>query len=141
VPTLRNDKRVASTYLDHTHNEEGGRFAKPQQVIGTTAPEYPAGPNWAADPVGVEPPLGFSVEDHEPVGEYAEVAKSLGDATTEASSSNVDVAAQFRLGASPSEDLGAPAAGLPAAPASAQGEPATRAPQSGSPPKPRRGLR
>jgi hypothetical protein len=59
-----------------------GRFSAREKasVIGSTqAPQYPAGPNWAADPVGVEPTLGFSVEDHEPVGEYAEIEKSLGD--------------------------------------------------------------
>jgi hypothetical protein len=32
---LKNDARAASTFLDHTHSEEGGRFAKPQNVIGS----------------------------------------------------------------------------------------------------------
>jgi len=64
-----------------------GRWAEinKSNVVGATpTPVYPAGPNWAADPVGVEPALGFSVEAHEPVGEVGEVQASieaLGDAT------------------------------------------------------------
>jgi hypothetical protein len=89
--TLENDQRVhKNTYLSHTHNEAGGRFAKisPLNVTGSsTLPQYPAGPNWSADPSGQEPPLGFSVEDHPPVGEAFEVERSLGEAARSDSSS------------------------------------------------------
>jgi|SRR6516225_4399383 hypothetical protein len=80
---LRNDQRVrsGSTYLDHTHDDEGGRFAKPRTVIGSDdTAQYPmAAPNWSADPCGVEPPLGVAIDAHEPVGEVFEVVKSLDD--------------------------------------------------------------
>jgi hypothetical protein len=81
LSTLLNDKRVkdASTFLDHTHSEDGGRFAKPSTVIGSDGPpEYPmAAPNWSPQAVGVEPPLGIDVNAMEPVGEEFEVAASL----------------------------------------------------------------
>jgi hypothetical protein len=88
---LKNDKRVASTYLDHTHSEEGGRFAKPQTIVGQTqTPEYPmAAPNWAPQAVGVEPPLGIDVNATEPVGEYGEVTASI-ERLEEASPQSLD---------------------------------------------------
>jgi hypothetical protein len=83
----------ASTFLSHTHNEEGGRFAKPQQVVGATpAPDYPAGQNWANDPTGVEPPLGIDVNAIDPVGEAFEVEASLA-AVDAPSASSPDVRA------------------------------------------------
>jgi hypothetical protein len=74
-----------STFFSHTHPDEGGRFAvsdqPPRHVVGSTpAPRYPAGPNWSADPTGVEPPLGVPIDQMEPVGEAFEVAKSLAEA-------------------------------------------------------------
>ena len=80
---IRNDRRVASTYLDHTHSDEGGRFAKPQTVIGSdSVPQYPmAAPNWSVDPTGVEPALGIDVNAVEPCGEKFEI-EALGDVTT-----------------------------------------------------------
>jgi hypothetical protein len=48
-------------------------------VIGTTptpASAYPAGPNWCVDLVGSEEPLGYSIEDHEPVGTAQEIEAS-----------------------------------------------------------------
>jgi hypothetical protein len=78
---LKSDQRVrsGSTFLDHTHDDEGGRFAKSRTVIGSEATaQYPmVGPNWANDPTGVEPPLGFDVNAIEPVGEYGEIQASL----------------------------------------------------------------
>jgi hypothetical protein len=66
LAVLANERRVArgpetSTYHSHTHPDEGGRFAAsdqpPRHVVGSTpVPQYPAGPNWSADPTGVEPP-------------------------------------------------------------------------------------
>jgi hypothetical protein len=63
---------------------EGGRFAelarqeraaKPTVVGAEPTVSYPrqlAGSPWAGDPVGLEPPLGFSVDAMEPVGEVHE---------------------------------------------------------------------
>ena len=67
---LENDRRVreqgGSTFLDHTHNDVGGRFAAVSNptVVGTApnpASVYPQGPAWCADPGSqcVEPPLGY----------------------------------------------------------------------------------
>jgi hypothetical protein len=81
---LKNDERVrsGSTFLDHTHSEEGGRYAKPTNVIGSTpTPQYPAGPNWSVDPTGVEPPLVIDVNAVEPCGEKFEI-EALDDVTT-----------------------------------------------------------
>jgi hypothetical protein len=95
---LKNDRAVQkNTFLSHTHSEEGGRFAKPQTVIGETPTvQYPmSAPNWSVDPVGPEPSLGFSVDQHEAVGEYREVQASLeelGDPTTPEASTAVDIA-------------------------------------------------
>jgi hypothetical protein len=87
---LRNDARAqtlsgrGSADLDL---ENSGRFSKPHTVIGTTAgpPEYPAGPNWSADPTGVEPPLGYAIDQHEAVGEPSEIERSLAGAPADAS--------------------------------------------------------
>ena len=63
--------------------ERQGRFAKPNTISGTQpSVKYPqcwgrdAPPQWH-DPVGLEPPLGFSVEDHSAVGEHHEIEASL----------------------------------------------------------------
>ena len=61
---LKNDLRNnnASTFLEHTHNEVGGRFAaisSPQIVGSTPIAKYEGAPNWSHDPVPSEPPLGF----------------------------------------------------------------------------------
>jgi len=85
---LKNDQAVQkNTFLSHTHSDEGGRYAKPQTVIGATPTvQYPtAAPNWSVDPVGTEPPLGLEVNAVEPCGEYREVQASieeLGDPAT-----------------------------------------------------------
>ena len=72
---LENDRRVreqqqASTFHQHaqaqTSELSGGRFAAigAPTVTGATAiPKYPAAAAHQADPVGTEPPLGFSVDD------------------------------------------------------------------------------
>jgi hypothetical protein len=81
---LENDRKVrGDTFFSRAQAdaelEAQGRFKKEvtTQVIGKTAvPLYPhvkeVSP-WAKDPVPREPPLGFSVEDHVPVGEAHEV--------------------------------------------------------------------
>src|SRR6516164_3766724 len=74
----------ASTYLQQAQanidEDRGGRYAaieKPATVVGTgpgsiSYPQQPSNSPWANDPIGLEPPLGFSVEDHDPVGELYE---------------------------------------------------------------------
>jgi hypothetical protein len=57
-----------------------GRFAAEtkQRIVGTTeTPNYPAAPKWAEDLSGIERPLGFPIDQQEPVGTEAEVLKSL----------------------------------------------------------------
>src|SRR5215472_6087230 len=62
---LRQQKEAASTFHQFGQSEaseEGGRWAKPMNVVGATpAPEYPRQPegSWTNDPVPTEPPLGF----------------------------------------------------------------------------------
>jgi hypothetical protein len=88
---LRNDQRVreqGSTFLQHTHNEIGGRFAavSSPRVIGETpspASQYPAGPAWCADPGSqcVEPPLGFENPALNPSDLEPSPALATGDST------------------------------------------------------------
>jgi hypothetical protein len=75
---LKNDARVreqSSTYLDQHHSELGGRYAQiqPENVVGSTAqpystlPKMPEGNPWAGpDLVGLEPPLGYRIDDLNP---------------------------------------------------------------------------
>jgi hypothetical protein len=79
---LRNDR--ANTFAGRASAEldleNSGRHAKPNTVIGVDGPpDYPRLPenSWTHDPVPPEGPLGVSVEDHEPVGENFELARSL----------------------------------------------------------------
>lgn len=63
-------------------NEAGGRFKTVNEttVIGATSlnyPELPSNSPFHHDPVPIEPALGISVEDHQPVGTYSEVQQSL----------------------------------------------------------------
>jgi hypothetical protein len=83
---LRNDAKVrGATFSDFAQaeaSEARGRFTAHERstVIGSApspASAYPAGPAWTCDPVGPEMPLGYSVEDHEPVGEPAEIRASI----------------------------------------------------------------
>jgi hypothetical protein len=93
--------------------ENTGRFAKPFAVTGTEPsaqyPRLPPSSPWHDVVVPDEPPLGFSVEDHEPCGEYGEVQASieaLGDATSVGPQS---VASPLAAVAAPSEVLASPA--------------------------------
>jgi hypothetical protein len=77
--TLENDLRVreqqakGSTYLDHHHSELGGRFGavETETVTGRLSPQpppLPASSPWAGeDPVGIEPPLGYAVDEMVPL--------------------------------------------------------------------------
>jgi hypothetical protein len=88
------EDRKASSYMAHAaanvDEDRGGRYAaieKPSTVVGASSISYPTQPEgspWANDPIGLEPPLGFSVEDHDPVGELHE----RGDASTGAQVAN-----------------------------------------------------
>jgi hypothetical protein len=79
---LAEDRQVRTTYLHHAESsiddDRGGRFAaieKSATVVGASPISYPQQPSnspWSTDPIGLEPPLGFSVEDHDPVGELHE---------------------------------------------------------------------
>lgn len=71
---LKNDLRNnnASTFLEHTHNEVGGRFAaisSPQVVGSTPIAKYEGAPNWVNDLVPTEPPLGFDNPELNPSAE------------------------------------------------------------------------
>src|SRR6516165_1620471 len=60
----------------------GGRYAKITRlsVVVSSLVAYPRQPEtspWHHDPCGVEPPLGYSVEDQEPTGEKFEQQRSL----------------------------------------------------------------
>jgi hypothetical protein len=82
---LRNDTFQSRAQAEA--DEIQGRFAQEHKatVIGTGPVQYPmAAPNWSADPVGVEPPLGQDVNAQEPVGEAFEIANLTG-ATVRAS--------------------------------------------------------
>src|SRR6516165_12133486 len=85
---LENDRRVReaderrrSTYHGHALDDEpelGGRFKKVNTttVVGRSPvsyPQQPEGSPWRSDPCPIEPPLGYSVEELEPVGEKHEV--------------------------------------------------------------------
>jgi hypothetical protein len=69
---LANDQRVkgqSGTFLSHTHMDEGGRFAQVAnaQIVGADPiPNYPAAAAHQRDPVPIEPPLGYSVNDLDP---------------------------------------------------------------------------
>jgi hypothetical protein len=58
-----------------------GRFAIGAQQPLTEYPRQPPNSPWHHDPVGLEPPLGYSVNEMEPVGTPAEVARSVEAAT------------------------------------------------------------
>src|SRR6516225_2551727 len=69
---LANDHRVkeqSGTFLSHTHMDEGGRFAQVAnaQIVGADPiPNYPAAAPHQHDPVPIEPPLGYCVNDLTP---------------------------------------------------------------------------
>jgi len=72
---LENDKRVreqASTFLEQTHDDLGGRFTQisPMHVVGTTEKSpYPAASAAHQTELPPEPPLVYSVEkDHKLMG-------------------------------------------------------------------------
>jgi hypothetical protein len=79
------EERRGKTYMGHALDAElemGGRFARVNTttVVGSAPIQYPAQPAtspWHSEPIGPEPPLGYSVDDQEPVGEMFERAPSV----------------------------------------------------------------
>ena len=81
---IENEKRLKGTtfvaFAESDNSTPRGRFTEHStaSVVGSTpVPQYPKGPAWCAADQGLEPPLGYSVEDHEPVGRPFEVAASV----------------------------------------------------------------
>ena len=83
---LLND-RLATTYhlvaQAALNDERGGRYAagsgSKASVVGSSPVSYPAQPigsPWHSDPCPPEPPLGYSVDEMEPVGEMFERAST-----------------------------------------------------------------
>jgi hypothetical protein len=76
---------TTSTYFHQSQIAEqldapGGRFREKETITGSElVPQYPrlpAGSPWSGDGVGVEAPLGASVDAMEPCGEAFEVERS-----------------------------------------------------------------
>ena len=89
------EERRLKTYMGHALDAElemGGRFAKVHTttVTGASPISYPTQPThspWHSNPYPEEPPLGFSVDEMEPIGEPHE-------RTASATSSSVTAPAQ-----------------------------------------------
>jgi hypothetical protein len=78
LEVLRNDQRVAYSHVVELYNPQpGGRFAIGAQQPVTQVPRQPPHSPWHHDPVGLEPPLGYSIDQMEPVGTPAEVEASI----------------------------------------------------------------
>jgi hypothetical protein len=92
------DTMYARAQVD-TDAELGGRWARPPTTVVCGA-SYPAASASHADPTGLEPPLGWDVNSQEPVGEFAEVERSIRE--VERSSSAVLSSAAELGAASPS---------------------------------------
>jgi hypothetical protein len=78
---MRNDR--ATTFHQMAQAEAGlnqGRWTRQNAapVIGANA-QYPRAdlPAWVGADQAVEPPLGYAIDDHEPVGSPAEVEASI----------------------------------------------------------------
>jgi hypothetical protein len=81
---LANDRKVREATTYHSvaqasvDDERGGRYAtegSKQTVVGSSPIAYPRQPEnspWHHDPCPPEPPLGYSVDEQEPVGEVFE---------------------------------------------------------------------
>jgi hypothetical protein len=86
---MENDRQVREAATYHSvakaglDDERGGRYAagsgSKASVVGTSPisyPTQPAGSPWAKDDAPAEPPLGYSVDEQEPVGEMFERAST-----------------------------------------------------------------
>ena len=91
---LDNDRKVSSSYFHHARaaadDERQGRFAavNPTSVTGSTPasqyPRQPATSPWSHDPCGLEPSLGYVIDQQEAVGEPHEIAASLASTSVDA---------------------------------------------------------
>lgn len=92
---LENDRKVRESSSFHAHaiaelGDVGGRFASEirQSVTGSTPgsqyPRQPSGSPWARDECPPEPPLGYSVDEQEAVGERHEIEASRGSPSASA---------------------------------------------------------
>jgi hypothetical protein len=77
---LKSD-RDARTYFERAQIDDGvaGRWAKPQATVITSGHQYPAASASHADSSPPEPPLGFAIDEQEPVGTAAEVERSIAE--------------------------------------------------------------
>jgi hypothetical protein len=99
---IKSLRLARNTYFQHAQTdpelELGGRFKKltPSTVVGTSpmsvVPHQPEGSPWKCDPVPAEMPLGYSVNEQEPVGEIHERTAS----TTAASAVEDGASKKFR---------------------------------------------
>jgi hypothetical protein len=99
---------TTSTLRDHVDSESGGRFTELGRREGASKPtivgadsavvRYPAGPNWSGADSGLEPPLGFSINDMEPVGLAHEVEASEIALAELATASSTTLADSWRRG-------------------------------------------
>jgi hypothetical protein len=93
------DERRMRTYhgvaASNVDDERGGRYAgsgSKQTVVGSSTVSYPQQPEnspWRSDPCPPEPPLGYSVDELEPVGEMFERASTSAAPGAEASGGGV----------------------------------------------------
>jgi hypothetical protein len=80
----------------------GGRWAAETKarVVGSAPfkyPELPPNSPWASDPLPASEPLGFPIDEMQPVGEPHEVAASLGEVNPDAAGSLLPVAVEQAL--------------------------------------------
>jgi hypothetical protein len=78
------DVAQPTTYLNFARafadDESGGRFAPLNKHKIEAVPSYPAQPEgrpWRSNPMPIEEPLGYSVNQMEPVGTPSEIARSI----------------------------------------------------------------
>jgi hypothetical protein len=81
---MTDPKSTYATFAEAFADEDrGGRFKAVNKtiVVGTDAtpkyPEQPPNSPFHRDPVGREPPLGYAIDEHPPVGTAKEVQASI----------------------------------------------------------------
>src|SRR5262245_62969351 len=100
------EERRLKTYMGHALDAElemGGRFAKVRTttVTGSSPISYPTQPThspWHSNPYPEEPPLGYSVDAMEPVGEPHERTASATSSSVMARQAGDDVRRVRRRG-------------------------------------------
>jgi hypothetical protein len=127
---LAGSTNAATTYRDLAEAgivlESQGRFADKASVVGAAkVPQYPAASGPWNDPVQVpdEPPLGYTIDAQEAVGEPTEIAASLAASSTgtddaaapEVLSIPPQATSVIAMSCHPSDDAPAPSALFPLA--------------------------